>query len=49
MRHTPERHTDASNPNIEEIRWKTPKRYSSAARIHGVLGGEDSIAGAVPQ
>lgn len=52
MRHTPEHHTDASNPNIKDIRWKPPERCSSAPRIGVVLGdlrGEDSIAGAVPQ
>ncbi|MGJ8530781.1 MAG: hypothetical protein ACSHYC_01265 [Alphaproteobacteria bacterium] len=49
MGHTPEHHTGASNPNIKDIRWKPPERYSSAAKIHVVLGGKDSISGAVPQ
>lgn len=52
MGHTPEHHTDASNPNIKDIRWKPPERNLSAAWIHVVLDAlreEDSIAGVVPQ
>jgi transposase len=47
MRHTPERHTDAADRTVKDIRRKTRKRYSSEDKIRIVLAGlrgEDSIA-----
>jgi len=48
MRHTPERHTDAADRTVKDIRRKTRKRYSSEDKIRIVLAGlrgEDTIAG----
>ena len=47
MRHTPERHTDAADRTLKDIRRKTRKRYSSEDEIRIVLAGlrgEDTIA-----
>ena len=47
MRHKTERHQDAAERSIKDIRRKTRKRYSSEERIRIVLAGlrgEDSIA-----
>ena len=47
MRHTPERHQDAADRTVKDIRRKTRKRYSSEEKIRIVLAGlrgEDSIA-----
>lgn len=33
MKHTPEDHTDAADPNMKDIRRKTPKRYSTGAKL----------------
>lgn len=47
MRHTPERHTDAADRTVKDIRRKTRKRYSSEDKIRIVLAGlrgEDTIA-----
>ena len=47
MRHTPERHTDAADHTVKDIRRKTRKRYSSEDKIRIVLAGlrgEDTIA-----
>ena len=47
MRHTPERHIDAADRTVKEIRRKTRKWYSSEDKIRIVLAGlrgEDSIA-----
>jgi transposase len=47
MRHTPERHTDAADRAVKDIRRKTRKRYSSEDKIRIVLAGlrgEDTIA-----
>ena len=47
MRHTPERHQDAAERTLKDIRRKTRKRYSSEEKIRIVLAGlrgEDSIA-----
>ena len=46
MRHTPERHTDAADCAVNDIRRKTRKRYSSENKIRIVLAGlrsEDTI------
>ena len=46
MRHTPERHQDAADRTVKDIRRKTRKRYSSEEKIRIVLAGlrgEDSI------
>ena len=39
MRHTPERHTDAADRTVKDIRRKTHKRYSSEDKIRIVLAG----------
>ena len=47
MRHKSERHQDAAERSIKDIRRKTRKRYSSEEKIRIVLAGlrgEDSIA-----
>ncbi len=47
MRHIPERHTDAADRTVKNIRRKTRKRYSSEDKIRIVLSGlrgEDTIA-----
>ena len=47
MRHTPERHTDAADRTVKDIRRKTRKRYSSEDKIRIVLEGlrgDDSLA-----
>lgn len=47
MRHTPERHRDAADRTVKDIRRKTRKRYSSEDKIRIVLAGlrgEDTIA-----
>ena len=47
MRHKSERHQDAAERSIKDIRRKTRKRYSSEEKIRIVpagLRGEDSIA-----
>ena len=47
MRHTSERHTDAADRTVKNIRRKTRKRYSSEDKIRIVLAGlrgEDTIA-----
>jgi transposase len=47
MRHTPERHTDAADRMVKDIRRRTRKRYSSEDKIRIVLAGlrgEDTIA-----
>jgi len=47
MRQTPERHQDAADRTVKDIRRKTRKRYSSEEKIRIVLAGlrgEDSIA-----
>lgn len=47
MRNTPERHTDAADRTVKDIRRKTRKRYSSEDKIRIVLAGlrgEDTIA-----
>jgi len=47
MRHTPERHQEAADRTVKDIRRKTRKRYSSEEKIRIVLAGlrgEDSIA-----
>ena len=47
MRHKTERHQDAAERSIKDIRRKTRKRYSSEEKIRIVLAGlrgEDSIA-----
>ena len=47
MRHTSERHTDAADRTVKDIRRKTRKRYSSEDKIRIVLAGlrgEDTIA-----
>ena len=47
MRHKSERHQDAADRSIKDIRRKTRKRYSSEEKIRIVLAGlrgEDSIA-----
>jgi len=47
MRHTPERHTDAADRTVKDIRRKTRKRYSSEDKIRIVLAGlrgDDTIA-----
>ena len=36
MRHTPERHTDAADRTVKDIRRKTRKRYSSEDKIRPV-------------
>ncbi len=46
MRHTPERHIDAADRTVKNIRRKTRKRYSSEDKIRIVLAGlrgEDTI------
>ena len=46
MRHTPERHTDAADRTVKNIRRKMRKRYSSEDKIRIVLAGlrgEDTI------
>ena len=46
MRHTPERHIDAADRTMKNIRYKTRKRYSSEDKIRIVpagLRGEDTI------
>ena len=47
MKHKTERHQDAAERSIKDIRRKTRKRYSSEEKIRIVLAGlrgEDSIA-----
>ena len=47
MRHKKNRHQDAAERSIKDIRRKTRKRYSSEEKIRIVLAGlrgEDSIA-----
>ncbi len=47
MRHSPERHIDAADRTVKNIRRKTRKRYSSEDKIRIVLAGlrgEDTIA-----
>ena len=47
MRHRTERHQDAAERTLKDIRRKTRKRYSSEEKIRIVLAGlrgEDSIA-----
>ena len=47
MRQKPERHRDAADRTVKDIRRKTRKRYSSEDKIRIVLAGlrgEDSIA-----
>ena len=47
MRQTPERHQDAADRTVKDIRRKTRKRYSSEEKIRIVLAGlrgEDTIA-----
>ncbi|WOF72439.1 IS3 family transposase [Parvibaculaceae bacterium PLY_AMNH_Bact1] len=47
MRDTPERHTDAADRTVKDIRRKTRKRYSSEDKIRIVLAGlrgDDTIA-----
>lgn len=47
MRDKPERHTDAADRTVKDIRRKTRKRYSSEDKIRVVLAGfrgEDTIA-----
>ena len=47
MRHRTERHQDAADRTLKDIRRKTRKRYSSEEKIRIVLAGlrgEDSIA-----
>ena len=47
MRQPPERHQDAADRTVKDIRRKTRKRYSSEEKIRIVLAGlrdEDSIA-----
>ena len=47
MRQTPERHQDAADKTVKDIRRKTRKRYSSEEKIRIVLAGlrgEDTIA-----
>ena len=47
MRQTPERHQDAADRTVKDIRRKTRKRYSSEEKIRIVLEGlrgEESIA-----
>ena len=47
MRQPPERHQDAADCTVKDIRRKTRKRYSSEEKIRIVLAGlrgEDSIA-----
>ena len=47
MRHRTERHQDAADRTLKDIRRKTRKRYSSEKKIRIVLAGlrgEDSIA-----
>ena len=47
MRHKSERHQDAAERSIKDIRRKTRKRYSSEEKIRIILAGlrgEDSIA-----
>ena len=47
MRHTPERHQDAAERTVNDIRSRTRKRYSSEEKIRIVLAGlrgEASIA-----
>jgi len=47
MRQTPERHQDAADRAVKDIRRKTRKRYSSEEKIRIVLAGlrgEDTIA-----
>ena len=47
MRHKSERHQDAAERSIKDIRRKTRKRYSSEEKIRIVLAGlrgDDSIA-----
>lgn len=39
MRHTTERHTDAADRMVKDIRRKTRKRYSSEDKIRIVLAG----------
>ncbi len=39
MRHTPERHADAADRTVKDIRRKTRKRYSSEDKIRIVLAG----------
>jgi transposase len=39
MRHTPERHADAADRTVRDIRRKTHKRYSSEDKIRIVLAG----------
>jgi len=47
MRDTPERHTDAADRTVKDIRPKTRERYSSEDKIRILLAGlrgEDTIA-----
>ena len=47
MRHTPERHQDAADRTVKDIRRKTRQRYSSEEKIQIVLAdlrGENSVA-----
>lgn len=47
MRHTRERHTDAADRTVKDIRRKTRKRHSSEDKIRIVLTGlrgEDTVA-----
>lgn len=39
MRHTPERHTDATDRTIKDIRRKPRKRYLAEDKIRIVLAG----------
>ena len=39
MRHIPERHTDAADRTVKNIRRKTRKRYSSEDKIRIILAG----------
>lgn len=46
MKHTPERHRNAADRTVKDIRRKTRKRYSSEDKIRIVLtdlGGQDTI------
>ena len=46
MRHTSERHTDAADRTVKDIRRKTRKKYSTEDKIRIVLAGlrgEDTI------
>ncbi len=47
MRHTPERHTDAADRTVKDIRRKTRKRYSSEDKIRIVLAGLRGVYGAM--